>query len=54
MLGAEDFEIHFALGQSLDLSLKHFIDVLSTCVFLRADLDVKLAEQEARVEPLLK
>lgn len=48
MLSAEEFEIHFALGQSLDMSLKHFIDVLNTCVFLRADLDIKLAEEETR------
>lgn len=47
LLGAEDFEIHFALGQSLDMSLKHFVDVLNTCVFLRADLDQKLSEREA-------
>lgn len=46
MLGAEAFEIRFARGQTLDMSLKHFIDVLSTCVCLRADLDAKLTEEE--------
>jgi hypothetical protein len=43
MLGAEDFEIQFAVGQPIDLSLKQFLDVLSTCVFVRADIEQKLA-----------
>jgi hypothetical protein len=42
MLGAEDFEIQFAEGQSIELSLKQFLDVLNTCVFIRADVDLKL------------
>ena len=43
MLGAEDFEIHFGIGQPIELSLKQFLDVLNTCVFIRADIDMKLA-----------
>ncbi len=43
MLGAENFEIQFALGQSVELSLKQFLDVLNTCVFIRADIEEKLA-----------
>jgi hypothetical protein len=29
MLGAEGFEIEFALGQSVELSLRQFIDILN-------------------------
>jgi hypothetical protein len=43
MMGAEDFEIEFALGQPVELSIKHFLDILNTCVFLRADIEEKLA-----------
>lgn len=43
MMGAEDFEIEFTLGQPVELSLKHFLDILNTCVFLRADIEEKLA-----------
>lgn len=42
MLGAEDFEIAFSIGQEIELDMKQFIDVLNTCVFIRADIDVKL------------
>jgi hypothetical protein len=42
MLGAENFEIAFALDQSIELSLKQFLDVLNTCVFVRADIEEKL------------
>lgn len=42
MLGAEDFEIQFAIEQPIELSLKQFVEILSTCVFLRADLEEKL------------
>ncbi len=45
MLGAEDFEIEFALDQSIELSLKQFIDVLNTCVFFRADIETKLIKK---------
>jgi hypothetical protein len=41
MLGAEDFAIEFAVGQTIELSLKQFLDILNTCVFIRADIDVK-------------
>lgn len=42
MLGAEEFQVEFSLGQSLELSLKQFIDILNTCVFIQADLQSKL------------
>jgi hypothetical protein len=44
MLGAEDFRIEFALDQSIELSLKQFIDILNTCVFFRADIETKLVK----------
>jgi hypothetical protein len=43
MLGAEDFAIEFAVGDPIELSLGHFLDILNTCFFLRADIDEKLA-----------
>jgi len=45
MLGAEDFQIEFALGQGIELSLKQFLDILNTCVFVRADIDLKLGTE---------
>jgi hypothetical protein len=42
MLGAENFVIEFPVGQAIQLSLKLFLDVLNTCMFLRADIDLKL------------
>jgi hypothetical protein len=42
MMGAEDFEIDFTIGQPVELSLAHFVDILNTCVFLRADIEWKL------------
>jgi hypothetical protein len=42
-LGVETFEIQFALDQSIELSIKQFLDVLNTCVFVRADIEEKLA-----------
>jgi hypothetical protein len=42
MMGAEDFEIEFAIGQPVELTLAHFVDILNTCVFLRADVEEKL------------
>ena len=44
MLGAEEFQIEFPLGQSIELSLKQFIDILNTCVFIRVDIELKLKE----------
>jgi hypothetical protein len=43
MMGAEDFDIEFTIGQPVELSLAHFVDILNTCVFLRADIEEKLA-----------
>ena len=45
LLGAEDFKIEFALDQSIELSLKQFIDILNTCVFFLADIETKLAKK---------
>jgi hypothetical protein len=42
MLGADDFEIDFSLGQHIELSSKQFADIINTCVFIRADIDLKL------------
>lgn len=42
ILGAEDFEIIFNINQEIELDMKQFIEVLNTCVFIRADIDVKL------------
>jgi hypothetical protein len=45
MLGAEDFEIEFAVGQAIDLSLRQFPGILNTCMFVRADIDLTLGIQ---------
>lgn len=42
MLGAENFEIPFVLDQPIELSLKQFVDILNTCVFVRVDIEEKL------------
>ena len=42
MLGAEEFQLEFSIGQSIDLSLRHFLDVLNTCVFIRAEITSEL------------
>ena len=42
MLGAEEFRIEFHLGHQLDISLKQFVDILSTCIFFNADIEEKL------------
>jgi hypothetical protein len=42
MMGAEKFQIEFSLGQSIELSLKQFLDILNTCVFVGADVELKL------------
>ncbi len=47
MLGAEEFNIEFEKGNRIDISLKQFIDILNTCVFINADIDVKLKENIA-------
>jgi hypothetical protein len=45
MLGAEDFVIEFSVKQAIDLSLNQFIDILNTCIFLRADIETKLGKR---------
>jgi len=42
MLGAEEFQIEFARDKEIELSLKQFLDILNTCVFVRADIEEKL------------
>ncbi len=46
MMGAEDFKIEFTIGQPVELSLAHFVDILNTCVFLRADIEEKLGSSQ--------
>ncbi len=42
MLGAEEFNIEFNIGDKLDISLKQFVDILSTCIFFNADVEEKI------------
>ncbi|MBP7052958.1 MAG: hypothetical protein KBE65_18285 [Phycisphaerae bacterium] len=42
MLGAEEFTIEFAIGATLDITLKQFIDIMSTCIFFNADVEERL------------
>jgi len=42
MMGAEKFQITFSIGDTMELSLKEFVDVASTCFFIKADLEVML------------
>lgn len=42
MLSSEEFQVEFSLGSMIELSLRQFLDVLNTCVFVRADIDEKL------------
>ncbi len=42
MLGAEEFQIEFTKDKEIELGLKQFLDILNTCVFVRADIDEKL------------
>lgn len=43
MLGAEEFQFEFSIGQPIELSLKQFVDVLNTCVFIQADIQSKVS-----------
>jgi len=47
VLGAEEFKIEFEKDNRIDISLKQFIDILNTCVFINADIDVKLKKNIA-------
>ena len=47
LLGAEEFQIEFGIGQLLEISLKQFIDILNTCVFIRADIESRLSKNVA-------
>jgi len=42
MLGAEEFRFEFSIGQEIELSLKQFLDILNTCVFIKADIGSKI------------
>jgi hypothetical protein len=48
MLGAEPFQIQFSLGQKIDLSLKQFIDVVNTCIFIAADIECQLRKHASQ------
>jgi hypothetical protein len=45
LLGAEDFQIEFVEGQALDISLKQFREILSTCVFIHVHLAIRLSKK---------
>ena len=51
MMSAEKFQIEFDVGSNIELSLKQFIDVIWTCMFIKADIEVTLDSLVA-VEPL--
>ncbi|GEM_PF-6834166 len=42
MLGAEEFRFEFSIGETIELSLKQFLDVLNTCIFIQADIESKI------------
>lgn len=42
MLGAEQFQIEFSLGERIQLDLKQFLDILNSCIFIKADIEDKL------------
>ena len=42
MLGSEEFEIHFEKNSEIELDLKQFLYVLSTCVFINAEIEIIL------------
>jgi len=42
MLGAEEFNIEFNIGDRLNITLKQFIDILNTCIFFNANVEEKL------------
>lgn len=45
MLGAEEFQLKFDVGESIELTLKQFLDVLNTCIFVRAEVSEFLNSQ---------
>ena len=45
MLGAEEFQIEFVKDKEIELDLKQFIDILNTCVFVRADIEEKFKKK---------
>ena len=42
MLSAEEFQIEFAKDKEIELDLKQYLDILNTCIFVKADIDEKL------------
>lgn len=42
MMQGEEFQISFEKGKEIQLDLKQFLDIINTCVFVQADIDVKL------------
>lgn len=47
LLGAEEFQIEFSKDIEIELDLKQFLDIMNTCVFVQADIDVKLKKNSA-------
>lgn len=43
MFGAEDFQLEFAEGKSIEISLEQFLNILSTCIFIHANLVARLS-----------
>lgn len=46
MMSAEKFQIEFAVGSSIELSLKQFVDVVWTSMFIKSDIEVMLNSLE--------
>lgn len=44
MLGAEEFKIEFNEGQKIDFRLKQFVDIINICVFIKADIEVRIVD----------
>jgi hypothetical protein len=47
ILGAEEFKLEFSVGQSLEISLKQFTDILHTCIFISNHIGMKLQKKSA-------
>lgn len=47
MLGAENFKIEFEKGQKIDFTLKEFLAIINTCVFIKADIEVRIKNNVA-------
>jgi hypothetical protein len=45
MLGAEEFQIQFSKDEEIQLDLKQFTDILNTCIYIKADISLKLVNK---------